>query len=277
MNNKVNINTIVKQAIVLTQPVWKSIALSNNIIINLETDLQNLPTINGNEAELREMLTNLIINSVDAMAQNGTINLRTYHDSDTVVIEVSDTGIGMTAEVKQRCFEPFFSTKEEQGIGFGLTLVHFIILRHEGQIAVASAPGKGTTVRIKLPIPTTPKDEAMVPATVARSRSWHVLVVVDEPIVREVVTKYLTAGGYTFETANHGREGVRQFYRGQFDLVITARAMPDMNGIKMARLIQKLNPKTPVIMLTGFGEMTTDVGEIPTGVDYLLSKPIVLV
>jgi PAS domain S-box-containing protein len=273
----VNLNQQVKQAIELTQPKWKGQAQSNGITISIETDLQKVPIISGNESDLRGVLTNLIINSVDAMKENGTITLRTRHKGKHVVLEVSDTGIGMTEKVKQRCFEPFFTTKIEHGTGLGLSIVYGIIQRHEGTIEVDSELGKGTTFIISLPIQIERRGEERVQETVALSRSLYVLVVDDEPMVREVVTAYLTVDGHTFETATNGREGVEKFYKGKFDLVITDRAMPDMNGIQLAGLIKQIAPKAPVIMLTGFGDMMKFTGEMPVCVDCLVSKPVTLV
>jgi CheY-like chemotaxis protein len=180
----------------------------------------------------------------------------------------------MTEKVKQRCFEPFFTTKSESGTGLGLAMVYGIINRHEGTIEVDSEPGKGTTFTICLPIRTEQQDKEESQETEALSLSLHVLVVDDEPMVREVVTAYLTADGHTFETAPNGREGLEKFYKGKFDLVITDRAMPDMNGVLLAGLIKQIAPKSPVIMLTGFGEMMKYVDEMPKDIDYLLSKPI---
>jgi PAS domain S-box-containing protein len=280
----VNINQLVRQAIELTQPKWKNQAQSSGITISMNTDLQKAPLVSGNETELREVLTNLIFNSVDAMPTSGTITIRTYHDTEQgtrtqngcehVVIEVSDTGIGMTEEIKQRCFEPFFTTKEERGTGLGLAVIYGIIQRHEGTIEVSSEVGNGTTFIISLPIQIKPKDEEREQKTVVLPRSLHVLVVDDIPTVRDVVIAYLAADGHTFETATNGREGVEKFYKGKFDLVITDRAMPDMNGIQLAGLIKQLSANMPIIMLTGFGEMMKYVGEMPKGVDYLLSKPV---
>ncbi|MBM3240465.1 response regulator [Candidatus Poribacteria bacterium] len=255
-------------------PKWKDQALSDGITISIETDLQKVPIISGNESDLRGVLTNLVINSVDAMKENGMITLRTRHKDKHVVLEVSDTGIGMTEEVKQRCFEPFFSTKGERGTGLGLAMVYGIIQRHEGTIEVDSELGKGTTFTICLPIWTGQQDKEKSQEVEALSRSLHVLVVDDEPMMCDVVTMYLTADGHTFETATNGREGMEKFYKGKFDLVITDRAMPDMNGIQLAGLIKQLSANMPIIMLTGFGEMMKYVGEMPKGVDFLLSKPV---
>ncbi|HIE29085.1 TPA: HAMP domain-containing histidine kinase [Candidatus Poribacteria bacterium] len=132
--NPINLNKVVEQAIELTQPRWKDQALANNVTINISTDLQEVPSPSGNESELRTVLTNLILNAVDAMPTSGMITILSRLDGESVVLEVSDAGIGMTDEVRQRCFEPFFSTKEERGTGLGLSTVPVIMLTGFGNM-----------------------------------------------------------------------------------------------------------------------------------------------
>jgi len=272
----VNLNRLVKQTIELTEAKWKDQAQSNGITISVSTDLQQVPQINGNESELRNASTNLIFNAVDAMPEGGTLTIRTHSDDEYVVLELSDTGVGMTNEVKQRCFEPFFSTKGESGTGLGLSMVHGIIRRHKGTIEIQSKEGEGTTVIIRLPILVAEQAESEEQETGAITRSLHVLLVDDEPDVRDIISRYLLADGHTVETANNGREGLENFYKSWFDLVITDRAMPGMNGIQLASLIKEIAPNKPIIMLTGFGDMMKITGDIPADVDYLLSKPVKL-
>jgi len=148
----VNLNQLVEQASKLTEPKWKGQAQSNGRTISIRTDLRQVPLILGNPSELRNVLTNLFFNAVDAIHREGTITICTHHDDEHVVLEISDTGCGMTDEVLQRCLVPFFTTKEESGTGLGLSIVHGIIGRHEGTIEIESEPDKGTTVIIRLPI-----------------------------------------------------------------------------------------------------------------------------
>jgi signal transduction histidine kinase len=108
--------------------------------------------MHGNPAELREMMTNLIFNAVDAMPSGGTLTLRTLESPGGVVVEIADTGAGMTPEVRARCLDPFFSTKGDKGTGLGLAMVFGIVQRQQGQIDIESTPGVGTTFRITLPV-----------------------------------------------------------------------------------------------------------------------------
>lgn len=271
----VDLSKVVEQAIQLTLPVWRIQAQANNTTISIETDLQKDLVINGKEAELREVLTNLILNAVDAISESGTITLRTRADGADVVLEVSDTGIGIPDDVKQRCFEPFFSTKGERGTGLGLAMVHGIIRRHEGNIRVESEVGKGTTFIIRLPRAEEYARGASGEAGI-RSAPLHVLFVDDDPMARDIVVEYLAADAHTYEVATNGRDGVEKAREGNFDLIITDRAMPDMSGLQLSIFVKQLAPDMPIIMLTGFGDMMQDLENIPPEIDSVVSKPVTL-
>lgn len=118
----INLSKLIEQVMSLTQPRWKDQAQANGKPIHMVTDLQEIPSITGNESELREVLTNLIFNAVDAISKGGKITLRSRLLGEQVLIEVDDTGRGMTEEIRQRCFDPFFSTKLERGTGLGLSI-----------------------------------------------------------------------------------------------------------------------------------------------------------
>ncbi|HZI89764.1 MAG TPA: two-component regulator propeller domain-containing protein, partial [Candidatus Polarisedimenticolia bacterium] len=148
----VSIDAILRQAVSLTQPKWKDQAQARGVSIEVATELKPTPLIPGSESALREMLTNMIFNAVDAMPQGGTITLRSRVREGWIVIEVADTGTGMTEEVRARCLEPFFTTKGEEGTGLGLPMVYGIVGRHGGTIEIDSAPGRGTTFRALLPV-----------------------------------------------------------------------------------------------------------------------------
>jgi len=270
----INLNDLVEQVIMLTQPRWKDQALASGVTLRVETDLQNVARVTGNESELREVLTNLILNAADAMAESGTITLRTRSDGTHVVLEVTDTGTGMTEEVRQRCLEPFFTTKGKRGTGLGLAMVYGIIRRHQGTLSIESEPGRGTTVIIRLPVHLEQGARARTHEAKTASRRWHLLVVDDEPALREVVTEYLAADGHHVETATNGREGLEKFLAGRFDVVVTDQGMPEMSGDQLAAAIKRVAPNTSVILLTGFGDIMKAAGDQPVDVDTILTKPV---
>lgn len=272
----INLNQLIQQSIQLTQPKWKNQSLANSVTVNIITDIQQIPQISGNEAELREVITNLVFNSVDAISANGSISLRTYADNENVVFEISDTGIGMSEETKKHCFEPFFTNKGERGTGLGLSIVYGTIQRHNGTIEVESEIGKGTTFRIRLPITEEIQDKQKEQKSESILKPLHVLVIDDEVLIQDMLGEYLSIDGHTFALASNGREGLDKFRSGSFELVITDRAMPDIGGDQLAFMIKQITTKVPVIMITGFGSLMKASGELPKNVDYLLSKPITL-
>lgn len=273
---KVDLNDLINQVVNLTKPKWKDQALSNGVTVNILTDLDDIPFINGIESELREALTNLILNSVDAIKLNGTIILQTRSEGENVTLSVIDDGQGMTEDVLNRCFDPFFTTKGEEGTGLGLSIVYGVVQRHKGTIDVKSSLNEGTTFIIKFPALKGDVNESKDPNLEIRLKPLHILVVDDEPIIQEIIGEFLEKDGHTYEFANNGRDGFTKFKSNKFDLVITDKAMPDISGDQLAGFIREASPNTPIIMLTGFGNIMNSAGEIPESIDYLLSKPLKL-
>ena len=147
----VDLKEILHLAVLMTQPKWKDPNRPSGTEIVIEVESQHLPVLRGNPAELREMMTNLIFNAVDAMPDGGTLTFRTSEVAGDVLLEIADTGLGMSPEVRSRCLDPFFSTKGDKGTGLGLAMVFGIVQRQQGQIEIESTPDVGTTFRITLP------------------------------------------------------------------------------------------------------------------------------
>ena len=268
----VHLKRLVEQAITLTQPKWKDQAQANGATVEVVLDLEAVPPVAGEESALREVLTNLIFNAVDAMPAGGTLTLRTRRAGDTAVLEVGDTGTGMSETVRQRCLEPFFSTKGERGTGLGLSMVFGIVQRHSGSLDLRSAIGEGTIFIITLPLQDAAPVRTATAADRPEQRPLRVLVVDDEAPVRDTLSAVLAADGHTVTLAENGAAGLRSFGAGKFDLVITDKAMPVMNGDQMAAAIKRGSPGTPIILLTGFG-LFHEKAEFPD-VEVLASKPI---
>jgi len=152
VHQPVDLNAVLEQSVSLTKPKWDTQASQAGCRIQVVSDLQKIPVILGDAARLRDAVTNLIFNAVDAMPKGGTLTLRTRAEGKCVLLEVSDTGSGMPEEVRRRCFEPFFTTKGQNGTGLGLAMVHGIAQHHLGTIDIASVPGKGTTFALRLPV-----------------------------------------------------------------------------------------------------------------------------
>src|SRR3990170_2350347 len=287
----VNLNRVVHQVIELTRPRWHDIPLEHGIVIEIKTDLRDsLPRVMGVETELREALTNLVFNALDAMPEGGTMTIHTdvwvrpYGANGKippthVILEVIDTGTGMDEETCRRCLEPFYSTKGERGTGLGLAMVFGITQRHEGEIDIESEVGKGTTIRLIFPIHEPVQASAAAgPEAAAPLRALRILSIDDDPMLRHLLNQMLESDGHTVEVADGGQEGLDAFRtareRGEpFDVVITDIGMPYMDGREVSRTVKRESPTTPVIMLSGWGRQMKTEGDVPAQADYVLSKP----
>ena len=282
----VNLNEVAQDVIGLTRARWSDIPQERGVVIELDTSLTaNDPVVPGVESELREALTNLVFNAVDAMPDGGTLSVRTRRTSDPsrddapdrVYIEVSDTGVGMDAETQRRCLEPFFTTKGERGTGLGLATVYGSVQRHNAEIYILSAPGRGTTVQLVF---AAARDAATPKETARPQRLPHqrILVVDDDPLLLKSLRDALDTDGHVVTTAAGGLAGLEAFSAAReagkpFDLVITDLGMPYVDGRQVASGIKELSPSTPVILLTGWGQRLMDDGELPPHVDRVLNKP----
>jgi signal transduction histidine kinase len=273
----VDLARLVEQAVALTEPKWRGLTQARGITVDVQTDFKAYAIVAGDESALREVLTNLLFNAVDAMPQGGRVSLETSIENERAVLRVVDTGTGMTETVRHRCLEPFFSTKGEHGTGLGLSMVYGIVERHRGQLEIESAVGKGTTFIIRLPLAQEMPAAQSNGEVVAKSNSaLNVLVVDDEARSREVLMAYLRTDNHSVATASSGREALEKFRLRHFDLVVMDRAMPEMNGEQTARFIKQVNHNIPVILLTGFSGQIDADGAKPAAVDVVLNKPITL-
>lgn len=269
----VDLNAVVQQAVSLTTPRWKGTSQASGVQITVVTDLREVLPIAGSAAELREMLTNFVFNSVDAMPEGGTISVGTRMQGEQVCVSITDTGVGMTADERARCLEPFFTTKGEGGTGLGLAVVYGIVQRHSGNIEVISEKGRGTTFIVTFP-PTENEAQAIQeqPAEVASSR--RILVADDQEMICELIGEYLRGDGHEVTLAYDGDAALEKFRNGVFDLVLTDQSMPGLNGTKLAGMVKSERPGTPVILLTGFGDEMQASGQLPEGIDLVVSKPV---
>ncbi len=269
----INLSEIAQAAVSFTAPKWKGRSRADGVQIEVFTELAEVPPVAGNAAEIREVLTNLIFNAVDAMPEGGSITVRVACEEPDVVVSVSDTGTGMTEEEIGRCLEPFFTTKGERGTGLGLAVVYGIIQRHEGKIDITSTKGVGSTFAIRLP--STVLLQAAAPRAAQRvEQKLRILVVDDQEIICELIAEYLKGDGHHTVTAVEGAAALELFQQEGFDLVITDHSMPGMNGVQLAKALKDLVPTTRVILLTGFGDEMMGRGERPEEIDLVLGKPV---
>ncbi len=269
------LHAIMGEVIDLTRHRWKNESLANGIEVEVITDLEETPSVRGSEAEIRQAMTNLVLNAIDAMPEGGALRVRTYRVGNWSCIQISDSGTGMNAETRRRCFEPFFTTKGKAGTGLGLAIVFGTIERHAGRVELDSVEGHGTTFTIRFPISLRPAPVATdavgaLPAT----RPLRILLVDDEDLLLEVVSEHLTGMGHTVDCQPDPQSALKQVFANAYDLVITDRAMPRMNGDQLSLRIRELRPSVPIILLTGFGCILEQTGEAMPGISEVVSKPI---
>jgi signal transduction histidine kinase len=284
----VDLNALVQQVVDLTRARWSDQPQRRGIMIELQTELApDLPDIRGADNEIRDALTNLIFNAVDATPEGGVIQVCTSvltsptgsgTSAQHVRLEVQDTGIGMDEETRKRCLEPFFTTKGNRGTGLGLAMVYGMAQRHGAALEIDSKPGAGTTVRLLFPVSAAASGStARVPVLRMPSCSLRLLVVDDDPVLYESLRNTLTEDGHCVTVANGGQAGIDAFHSAQqtpepFDVVITDLGMPYVDGRQVIDSVRASAPRTPIILLTGWGQRLAD-NELPPRADRLLSKP----
>jgi CheY-like chemotaxis protein/anti-sigma regulatory factor (Ser/Thr protein kinase) len=282
---EVDLNALIEQVLELTHAKWHALPQQRGISIELLKDFTpGLPLIRGAEDEIRDALTNLIFNAVDAMPAGGTLTVRTRarnrsSDLELVTVEVEDTGVGMDEETRRRCLEPFFTTKGERGTGLGLAMVYGMIQRHSAEFSIESKVGAGTTMQITFPAyaqSTANTVRATRPQLVLER--LRVLIVDDDPIIIKALEDALGGDGHATVAASGGQAALDAFSAAHgtesaFALVISDLGMPNVDGRRVAAGVKQLSPTTPVIMLTGWGTRMIDENDIPAHVDRVLSKP----
>jgi len=282
---RLDIRAAIEQVLDFTEPRWKALPQQRGIVIELRRELATqLPDVMGDEVELRDALTNLVFNAVDAMPEGGTLGLRTYAAMEpdgrsTVRIEVSDTGLGMDPETRRRCIEPFFTTKGERGTGLGLASVYGMLQRHSAALEVDSEPGKGTTMRMIFPAFTrNAGTTGFYLSEHASLRRLRILVIDDDPILIRSLSEALENDGHQLVSALGGEAGIEAFSAAlgterEFEVVITDLGMPRVDGRKVAAAIKAMSASTPIVLLTGWGQRLLDEQNLPENIDRVLSKP----
>jgi signal transduction histidine kinase/CheY-like chemotaxis protein len=269
----VEVTALLRDVAKLTAPQWRDAAQALGRPIALHVECERVVFVQGWPDSLREALTNLVFNAVDALPQGGTIRLAARCEGPSVVLEVRDSGVGMSAEVQARAFEPFFTTKGERGTGLGLAMVFGIVERHGGQIAVQSTPGQGTTVRLTLPAAGAASSAAPDPSSPS-ARPRRILAVDDEPAITRMVAVMLEPDGHTVVTASSGEEALARLAAEPFDLVLSDIGMgAGMNGWDLAARVHARYPGLAFALATGWGAQIEPAEAEAAGVGAVIAKP----
>jgi signal transduction histidine kinase/ActR/RegA family two-component response regulator/HAMP domain-containing protein len=292
---KIELDGVIRGVLELTQARWRDLPQERGAVIELQTDFAHPPAvIMGAENEIRDALTNLIFNAADAMADGGTLTVRTKTvvrqakseaaaeaetPTEMICLEVSDTGAGMSPETRRRCLEPFFTTKGERGTGMGLAMVYGMAQRHRAELEIDSAPGEGTTMRLLFPAAPAAGDETVKQLVLGLPvRPMRILIVDDDPLIIESLRETLRGDAHRVTAAEGGQAGIDAFEAARangeaFELVITDLGMPYVDGRRVAAAIKAASPATPVVLLTGWGQRLVAENQVPPHVDRVLNKP----
>jgi signal transduction histidine kinase/ActR/RegA family two-component response regulator len=269
---RVDLAEVAREVIELTRPRWELEAQAKGV--TYEFSIEGIaPPVAGRPEELREVLTNLITNAVDAMPAGGVCRVRLSAVDDWAVVAVSDTGIGMAEEMRRRVFEPFFTSKGPRGTGLGLAVSWGIVTRHGGTIEVDSAPGEGTTFRLRLPIPVTLPDVVVGMPLTLPPRPARLLLIEDEADVQAVLAEMLREAGYVVEVAKDGLEGIEKCDRHPVDMVLSDISMPGISGWDVAARLRARHPQIPIGFVTGWGDQLDPERLAAAGVDFVVAKP----
>ena len=269
----VDVTEVVREVVEATRPHWSDLAQARAVTYAMRLDLAPVPPVAGDPAELRETFLNLLFNALDAMPQGGSLTFSTRVEGDRVVCVVQDTGVGMSEAVRQRCFEPFFTTKAEHGTGLGLSIAYGIVTRHGGEIEVWSRPGEGSRFTVRLPVGAEMPSPPPEPPAPRAGRSARILVVEDEPAVREVLVDVLEGQGHEVVACADGTAALTHVDGPAFDLALVDLSMPGLSGWEVAKGLRAAQPNVPIALVTGWGDQI-DFAEARTrGIDYLMAKP----
>src|SRR5436190_51638 len=269
---RVDLADVAREVVELTRPRWEVEAQSRGV--RYEFTVEGLaPPVAGRPEELREVLTNLITNAVDAMPEGGRCTVRLDARPDWATISVKDTGVGMPEEMRRRVFEPFFTSKGPRGTGLGLAVSWGIVTRHGGTIEVDSAPGAGSTFVVRLPIPIALPDSVTGMTVAPPSRTARVLIVEDEPEVQAVLADMLREAGYVVVVAKDGPDGLERCEQEPMDIVLSDISMPGLSGWDVATRLRTRFPEIPIGFVTGWGDQLDPERLTRTGVSFVIAKP----
>ncbi len=285
----VDLNQLVDEIASSARSRWSQQLAARGISGEIQAETGPVPLVQGDMAELRQVLTSMALNALDAMPEGGNLTFRTGRERSRVFCQVADTGIGMTEQVRLHIFDPFFTTKREKGKGFGLSGAFSIVDRHGGEITVQSEPGKGAVFTVWLPLvaeAAEPRSAAArsagpvaAPAALSAPKPTpgaKILVVDDSEEVREVLRELLSRHGYTVVTSPDGESGLLELESRTFELAMLDLGLPGISGLEVADRLKARWPATQVALMTGYGDRMAAEDAQTKGVDFVLAKPFSL-
>ncbi len=273
---------VINEAMEFTMPRWRTEAQSKGI--EYEIIKNNFTTskyrTRCNPSELKEVIINVINNSIDAMPNGGKIEFKVMSVGDNIIISISDNGEGISKDIKDRIFDPFFTTKGVKRSGLGLSLSYSIMTRYGGEITVDSCKNKGTIINLKMPLVFSGITIVDDKEKADTAQTANILVIEDEEVILDMMKVLLESRGHNVSVSNDASVGMKMYEDNMYDIVLCDLAMPKLNGWMVAKFIKEYDAvrkktKTPVVMITGYELDTESIDYKKEGVDFILNKPIV--
>ncbi len=274
----IDISLLIKDAIDFTEPRWKNMAQSKGVNYQINTEgAEGVYEVFCNPTELTEVFINTINNALDAMPDGGCIAFSLKSNERTLFIRISDTGTGMSEEVKKKIFDPFFTTRLPQGTGLGMSIVYSIIKRHDGKIEVESEVGKGATFNISIPIRREIEQNIASPSKQKNdkiTKKLRILVVDDETRISAILDDFLASEGHVVKTVDNGAEAIDLFRKEQYDLVLSDLVMPGKTGYDVVKALYELERRPKIGIITGWSEDLNSLEKKNLKVDFIIKKPL---
>jgi PAS domain S-box-containing protein len=271
-----DVRELVEQVIELSKPRWKTISEANGIMYYIDKKgMKNVPKVWGNDTELRQVILNIINNSLDAMPEGGHLSFRTWNEDGNVFLSISDTGEGMYDDIRRNIFDPFLTTKIPKGAGLGMSICYGIIKRHGGEIDVESEVGRGTTITTRLPISKDNCDFVTRPEQKHKLEvmNLRILVVDDEQAVCEFLSEFLSQEGQNVKSVYSGKEAIKLLKSESFDIVLCDLVMPEVGGREVIKMLDTLNKRPKVGLITGWSKEKEIFSVEDMKVDFVVKKP----
>jgi len=274
-----DLTAIVRQSIDMTQAWWKSLWHKEGRKVRIETCLVDGCWVRGKPGELFDVIVNLLKNAAEAIVTDGSISVATTRRNESVILEVSDTGVGISAENLTRLFNPFFSTKRPTGSGLGLATSRSVLERHNGHIYIESTEGVGTRCTVSLP-PAELSPQNSPPVRGQDCSPLTILAIDDIPVAVRLLEEGLARLGHAVVTAESGQQALLLLETTRVDAVVCDLAMPEMNGWEVGRRIKEVCAERGVlkpvfILLTGWADQGEEHDKISTsGIDAVIEKPV---
>ncbi|UCF64573.1 MAG: hybrid sensor histidine kinase/response regulator, partial [bacterium] len=268
-----SVNDLILEVVEIARPRFEREAQSHGLTYDVKLSLGPISYIKGDAAALREVFLNMINNALDAMPKGGKMTIQTTLEKGKVFIFFSDTGGGIPEEVKEKIFQPFFSTKGEKGNGLGLSIAAEIVSKHQGKIYVDSIPNKGSIFMVEIPAATEKPENNNHQKINLGELNCRVLLVDDETVVGETLAEMLGEEGCEVTMMNNALDALKSFNQKGCDIVLTDLSMPGVNGLELARRIKALREDIPVVMITGWQQSQQEREKHNGYIDGFIEKP----